>query len=154
MPSVTRGRTRDIDNVPQIRYNRNWRFYRGGLNLWLTKEPNVQPVHKDSRAEKGVYVFWDPASWAKVHREFVLAYEALEERGPNSAAEAAAAAAAATNNGDVSGDNGGSSAQQASGVGAANGSGNATTPGGSSSSNNNNNPSSTPLGASAQAQTA
>lgn len=61
-------------------YNRNWRFYRGGLNLWLTKEENVQPTHKDLRAEKGVYIFWDPASWSKVSREFVLAYDALEER--------------------------------------------------------------------------
>jgi CCR4-NOT transcription complex subunit 2 len=48
--------------------------------LWLTKEENVQPTHKDLRAEKGVYIFWDPASWSKVSREFVLAYDALEER--------------------------------------------------------------------------
>lgn len=70
------------------RYNRNWRFYRGGLNLWLTKEENVQPTHKDLRAEKGIYIFWDPASWSKVSREFVLAYDALEERtvGINQAA--------------------------------------------------------------------
>lgn len=78
-------------------YNRNWRFYRGGLNLWLTKEENVQPTHKDLRAEKGVYVFWDPASWSKVSREFVLAYDALEERsmGMSQAALLAANAAAA-----------------------------------------------------------
>lgn len=40
----------------------------------------MQPTHKDLRAEKGVYIFWDPASWSKVSREFVLAYDALEER--------------------------------------------------------------------------
>jgi CCR4-NOT transcription complex subunit 2 len=68
------------DPLCLCRYNRNWRFYRGGLNLWLTKEENVQPTHKDLRAEKGVYIFWDPASWSKVSREFVLAYDALEER--------------------------------------------------------------------------
>ncbi|PWN38340.1 uncharacterized protein FA14DRAFT_25976 [Meira miltonrushii] len=64
-------------------YNRNWRFYRGGLNMWLTKEENVQPTHKDLRAEKGVYIFWDPASWSKISREFVLAYDALEDRSNN-----------------------------------------------------------------------
>lgn len=48
--------------------------------MWLTKEENVQPTHKDLRAEKGVYIFWDPTTWSKVSREFVLAYDALEER--------------------------------------------------------------------------
>ncbi|UZJ53419.1 hypothetical protein CBS101457_002739 [Exobasidium rhododendri] len=73
---------RDIlqEVAAQELYNRNWRFYRGGLNLWLTKEENVQPTHKDLRAEKGMYIFWDPVSWSKVSREFVLAYDALEER--------------------------------------------------------------------------
>lgn len=60
-------------------YVRNWRYHKG-LHLWLTKEQNTEPLQKTPTYERGNYVFFDPGSWEKVSRSFVLMYEMLEER--------------------------------------------------------------------------
>jgi len=60
-------------------YARNWRYHKG-LHLWLTKEPNMEPLQKTPTYERGTYVFFDPASWDKVSKNFVLMYEMLEEK--------------------------------------------------------------------------
>lgn len=60
-------------------YARNWRYHKG-LHLWLTKDPNMEPLQKTPTYERGTYVFFDPGSWDKVSKNFVLMYEMLEEK--------------------------------------------------------------------------
>ena len=60
-------------------YARNWRYHKG-LHLWLTKEQNTEPLQKTPTYERGTYVFFDPGSWEKVSKSFVLMYEMLEEK--------------------------------------------------------------------------
>lgn len=50
------------------------------LQLWLTKEHNMEPTQKTPMYEKGQYVFWDVESWQRVTKNFVLLYELLEDR--------------------------------------------------------------------------
>lgn len=64
-------------------YVRNWRYHKG-LHLWLTKEQNTEPIQKTPTYERGTYVFFDPGSWEKVSKTFVLMYEMLEEKPPAS----------------------------------------------------------------------
>ncbi|WFD35711.1 transcriptional regulator [Malassezia cuniculi] len=52
-------------------YARNWRYHKG-LHLWLTKEQNTEPIQKTPTYERGTYVFFDPGSWEKVSKSFVL----------------------------------------------------------------------------------
>ncbi|PWY98773.1 hypothetical protein BCV70DRAFT_164276, partial [Testicularia cyperi] len=75
-------------------YARNWRYHKE-LHLWLTKEQNTEPTHKTPTYERGTYIFFDPASWEKVSKNFVLMYEMLEEKVPTQAQALAAQAAAA-----------------------------------------------------------
>lgn len=60
-------------------HHRNWRFHKE-LQLWLTKEHNMEPAQKTPMFEKGQYVFWDVESWQRVTKNFVLLYELLEDR--------------------------------------------------------------------------
>ncbi|TIB71603.1 hypothetical protein E3Q23_03727 [Wallemia mellicola] len=60
-------------------FNRNWRYHKD-LGLWLTKETGSEPVQKTPMLERGSYIFFDPKSWEKIKREFVLVYDQLEER--------------------------------------------------------------------------
>ena len=66
-------------------HHRNWRFHKE-LQLWLTKEHNMEPTQKTPMYEKGQYVFWDLESWQRVTKNFVLLYELLEDRPPLGAA--------------------------------------------------------------------
>lgn len=81
------------DVAAQELYARNWRYHKE-LHLWLTKEQNTEPTHKTPTYERGTYVFFDPASWEKVSKSFVLMYEMLEEKVPSQAQALAAQAAA------------------------------------------------------------
>lgn len=74
---------RDIlqEVAAQELYARNWRYHKG-LHLWLTKEQNTEPIQKTPTYERGTYVFFDPGSWEKVSKNFVLMYEMLEEKPP------------------------------------------------------------------------
>lgn len=53
--------------------NRNWRYHKE-LKLWLTKDPLTEPIQQTSQAERGIYVFFDPSTWEKVKKEYVLYY--------------------------------------------------------------------------------
>ena len=52
---------------------RNWRYHKG-IQVWLTKDSNVEPVLINPDVEKGVYIFFDPHNWEKIKKEFVLHY--------------------------------------------------------------------------------
>ncbi|KAH3673050.1 hypothetical protein WICPIJ_009936 [Wickerhamomyces pijperi] len=56
--------------------SRNWRYHKD-LQVWLTKEPTIEPVQVSPTSERGVYVFFDPATWEKVKKEFVLHYHSI-----------------------------------------------------------------------------
>ncbi|KAL3899878.1 MAG: hypothetical protein SGCHY_001732 [Lobulomycetales sp.] len=73
-------------------YNRGWRFHKE-LRLWLTKVSSLPPDSTTSPPpnekgsgpfERGVYLFFDPSSWSKVKKEWVLYYDQLEERAVSS----------------------------------------------------------------------
>lgn len=59
-------------------YNRNWRFHKD-LKLWLSKDINAETV-KGPGGENGVFIFFDPSTWSRVKKEWVVYYEQLEER--------------------------------------------------------------------------
>ncbi|KAJ1918505.1 transcriptional regulator [Tieghemiomyces parasiticus] len=70
-------------------YKRNWRYHKD-LKLWLTKDTSAGGENgangtspatvKTQHGEQGVYVFFDPSTWQKVYKEFVLVYDVLEDR--------------------------------------------------------------------------
>ncbi|KAE8219557.1 hypothetical protein CF319_g6763 [Tilletia indica] len=87
---------RDVmqEMAAQELYNRNWR-YEKTLQLWLTKDAaHPEPSQKTPTFERGAYVFFDPVSWEKATKNFVLMYDHLEEKSAHMAAAAAAAAQA------------------------------------------------------------
>ncbi len=61
--------------------NRNWRWHKE-FRLWLTKEPGSELLMRTEHYERGVYIFFDPANWERVKREFTLSYDALDGRAP------------------------------------------------------------------------
>ncbi|KND02341.1 CCR4-NOT core subunit CDC36 [Spizellomyces punctatus DAOM BR117] len=61
-------------------YNRNWRFHKE-LKLWLSKDATLETV-KGAGFERGIFVFFDPTSWMRVKKEWIVYYDQLEERGP------------------------------------------------------------------------
>lgn len=71
---------RDIlqEAAAQELYSRNWRFHKE-FKLWLTKEDG-ETVQKGPDFERGVYVFFDPSSWTRVKKEWILYFDQLEER--------------------------------------------------------------------------
>lgn len=56
---------------------RNWRYHRD-IQVWLTKDSNVEPVLISPDVERGVYVFFDPLNWEKIRKEFVLHYSSVQ----------------------------------------------------------------------------
>ncbi|KAM9925919.1 hypothetical protein OXX59_003564 [Metschnikowia pulcherrima] len=56
---------------------RNWRYHRD-IQVWLTKDSNVEPVLISPDVERGVYVFFDPHNWEKIRKEFVLHYSSVQ----------------------------------------------------------------------------
>ena len=60
-------------------YKRNWRFHKE-FKLWLTKDKDSELLQKGSDFERGVYVFFDPSSWTRVKKEWILYFDQLEER--------------------------------------------------------------------------
>ncbi|KAL1918189.1 uncharacterized protein VTP21DRAFT_3455 [Calcarisporiella thermophila] len=66
-------------------YNRNWRYHKD-LRLWLTRKQGQEPYVKTQAFERGLFIFFDPATWEKVEKEYVLVYDALESRVSTSTA--------------------------------------------------------------------
>lgn len=56
---------------------RNWRYHKD-IQVWLTKDSNVEPVLISPDVEKGVYIFFDPHNWEKIKKEFVLHYLSVQ----------------------------------------------------------------------------
>lgn len=56
---------------------RNWRYHRD-IQVWLTKDSNVEPVLISPDVESGVYIFFDPHNWEKIRKEFVLHYSSVQ----------------------------------------------------------------------------
>ncbi|KAG0371553.1 hypothetical protein BGX24_001517 [Mortierella sp. AD032] len=59
-------------------YNRHWRYHKE-LRLWLMKDQSSEQS-KTPTFERGSYIFFDPNSWEKVKKDFIVMYDALEER--------------------------------------------------------------------------
>ncbi|RDW79723.1 hypothetical protein BP6252_04361 [Coleophoma cylindrospora] len=57
--------------------NRNWRFHKK-LQLWLTKDLDMQPQQLSGDTERGYYVFFDWKLWQRERRELTLKYSDLE----------------------------------------------------------------------------
>ncbi|KAJ5273207.1 hypothetical protein N7478_008332 [Penicillium angulare] len=80
---------RDImqELVAEELMGRKWRYHKLE-RCWLTRDETYPgPVDVERGvSERGVYLLWDPASWKKIRREFVLRYEDLDNRlDPNRA---------------------------------------------------------------------
>ncbi|BDD56085.1 hypothetical protein MAP00_001562 [Monascus purpureus] len=74
---------RDImqELVAEELMGRKWRYHKIE-RCWLTRDETYPgPVDVERGvSERGVYLLWDPASWKKVRREFILRYEDLDNR--------------------------------------------------------------------------
>ncbi|GFG25458.1 general negative regulator of transcription subunit 2 [Aspergillus udagawae] len=60
---------------------RKWRYHKIE-RCWLTRDETYPgPVDVEPRvSERGVYLIWDPTTWKKIRREFILRYEDLDNR--------------------------------------------------------------------------
>lgn len=56
---------------------RNWRYHKD-IQVWLTKDSNVEPILVSQDVERGVYIFFDPHNWEKIKKEFVLHYSSVQ----------------------------------------------------------------------------
>ncbi|KAK9320995.1 hypothetical protein V1517DRAFT_263310 [Lipomyces orientalis] len=56
--------------------SRNWRYHKE-LKVWLTKEPGSEPLQPSPHYERGIYTFFDPSTWERVKKEYVLYYQAI-----------------------------------------------------------------------------
>ncbi|KAH6566168.1 hypothetical protein BASA62_006857 [Batrachochytrium salamandrivorans] len=82
---------RDVlqEATAQELYDRSWRFHKE-LKLWLCKDTQAsagsaisnEPFVKGTGFERGVYIFFDPLTWSRVKKEWVLYYDQLEGRIP------------------------------------------------------------------------
>ncbi|KZF25389.1 hypothetical protein L228DRAFT_244216 [Xylona heveae TC161] len=59
--------------------NRNWRYHKE-QKQWLTKDMNYEPVPLGPNEERGFYIFFDPNTWQRTRREFILHYDSLDSR--------------------------------------------------------------------------
>lgn len=53
--------------------NRSWRYHKE-LKMWLTKDPLSEPVQTNNQEESGIYIFFDPTTWKKTKKEYILYY--------------------------------------------------------------------------------
>ncbi|KAJ5914373.1 hypothetical protein N7504_003256 [Penicillium tannophilum] len=74
---------RDImqELVAEELMTRKWRYHKLE-RCWLTRDETYPgPVDVERGvSERGVYLLWDPATWKKVRRDFILRYEDLDNR--------------------------------------------------------------------------
>lgn len=70
-------------------YGRSWRYHKE-LKLWLSKDAAMvcfnnfylkETTIKGPGCERGVYVFFDPSTWTRIKKEWILYYDQIEERG-------------------------------------------------------------------------
>jgi len=60
-------------------FNRDWRYHKEE-KIWITRAPGLSSVEKGGSFERGMYYFFDPISFRKIPKEFILEYDKLEER--------------------------------------------------------------------------
>lgn len=60
-------------------FNRDWRYHKEE-KIWITRAPGLSTIEKGGNFERGMYYFFDPISFRKIPKEFVLEYDKLEER--------------------------------------------------------------------------
>lgn len=60
-------------------FNRDWRYHKEE-KIWITRAPGLSTVEKGGSFERGMYYFFDPISFRKIPKEFILEYDKLEER--------------------------------------------------------------------------
>lgn len=61
-------------------HTRGW-FYHKDLRLWLTRDPNTEPLVKTNTYERGCYFSFDPNTWLTTRKDnFVMQYELIEKR--------------------------------------------------------------------------
>ncbi|KAJ5569651.1 uncharacterized protein N7459_009081 [Penicillium hispanicum] len=74
---------RDImqELVAEELMGRKWRYHKLE-RCWLTRDETYPgPVDVERGvSERGVYLLWDPNTWKKIRREFILRYEDLDNR--------------------------------------------------------------------------
>ncbi|QMW30000.1 hypothetical protein G4B84_005335 [Aspergillus flavus NRRL3357] len=74
---------RDImqEVVAEELMGRKWRYHKIE-RCWLTRDETYPgPVDVERGvSERGIYLIWDPATWKKIRREFILRYEDLDNR--------------------------------------------------------------------------
>jgi hypothetical protein len=74
---------RDIlqEAAAQELYKRRWRLHKE-YKLWLTKETfESEPLAKGVDFERDIYIFFDPSTWTRVQKEWLLYFDQIEERG-------------------------------------------------------------------------
>ncbi|KAJ3032191.1 UNVERIFIED_CONTAM: hypothetical protein HDU68_000030 [Siphonaria sp. JEL0065] len=92
-------RDRRQEAAAQELHARSWRFHKE-IKVWLTKDvPNsinkedeansaekegVQTSLEFVNGERGIFVFFDPAHWQRVKKEWIVSLDVLEERSPSS----------------------------------------------------------------------
>lgn len=74
-------------------FKRNWRYHKE-LKVWVTKEPGTEAISKTPTFERGVYLFFDPTTWTRLKKEWILQYDCLEDRMPATGRVVAGALAA------------------------------------------------------------
>ena len=60
-------------------YSREWRYHKQE-KVWITRAPGIAPSEKTNTYERGTYYVFDPHSWRRVPRDFVLQYDQLESK--------------------------------------------------------------------------
>jgi CCR4-NOT transcription complex subunit 2 len=73
-------RDRLQEAAAQELYMKRWRFHKE-FKLWLTKENfDTEPLVKGVDFERDIYVFFDPSTWTRVKKEWILYFDQIEER--------------------------------------------------------------------------
>lgn len=73
---------RDVmqEGAAQELYSRGWRFHKE-FKLWLVKDPSsASTLEQTKDYERGIFIFFDPASWSRVKLERLVYFDHLEER--------------------------------------------------------------------------
>ena len=72
---------RDVlqEAAAQQLYKRGWRFHKD-LKLWLCKDTDAKTIATGAGFERSVFTFFDPSSWSRVKKDWILYYDQLEDR--------------------------------------------------------------------------
>lgn len=60
-------------------FQRDWRYHKDE-KVWITRAPGCPPTDKSQTYERGTYIFFDPQTWRRQPKDFLLEYDRLENR--------------------------------------------------------------------------